>query len=107
MDRNRILELALETLERQKDVVIAEIETVKAQLKGSGSVSVMKSKPSAAIKSKKGITSSAARKAHSERMKKYWAAKKKISTAAKKSTVKRNSKAKAVSRNKKHNTEKK
>ena len=37
MDRNRILELALEGLQKQKEGIDQEIEMVRAELKGGGS----------------------------------------------------------------------
>jgi uncharacterized protein (UPF0335 family) len=79
MDRNRILELAVETLEKQKAGIDAEIETVRAELKGTGSafVPIGRRRPRSQVE----------RKSQSKRMKQYWAAKR--AKAAKPSTMKK------------------
>lgn len=75
MDRNRILELAIETLERQKKEVQAEIDKIRSELKGSGTQSAQKKKVPAKTGKKRSM-STAQRKLRSEKMKQYWAAKK-------------------------------
>ncbi len=79
MDRNRLLELALEELPRRKAGIEAEIETLEAELKGTGSAArESRSVPSAGPRSRR--KTPAERKAHSERMKRYWASKRVKST---------------------------
>ena len=87
MDRNRILELAVEALEKQKAGIDAEIEAIRADLKGAGSRTAKKVKPAAANTRRKRLRTRAERKAQSEGMKKYWAAKR--AKAAKASAAKR------------------
>jgi hypothetical protein len=83
MDKNRILELAMETLERQKAEIDVEIEKLRSEMKGSGSVGTTNAKSQ--LKAKKRRTMTAAqRKAISEKMTKYWAEKKGKKTARKK-----------------------
>ena len=74
MCRNRILELAVEELERQKAGVEVEIEAVRAELRGSETPG--KSKSAATTISKRRPRTPAQRRAHSQRLRKYWAAKK-------------------------------
>jgi hypothetical protein len=87
MDQNRILELALEALQKQKAGIDEEIEMLHAELTGRGST--VREKPSvpASGKAKGRSRTPAERKAHSERMRQYWAAKKgkaaKVTTAPK------------------------
>ena len=103
---NRILELALETLEKRKAAIDAEIQLIQTQLRGPAKTrivapaagkrktrtaaqrkaqsEIMKriwaekraAKKAVLPKPKKGPKSAAARKAQSERMKAYWAKKK-------------------------------
>ena len=74
MDRNRLLELALEELLRRKAAIDVEIETIRAELEGAGSAArERRSIPPAGPGSRR--RTPAERKAHSERMKRYWAAK--------------------------------
>jgi len=82
MDKNRILELAVESLERQKAELDEEIENIKAQIKGLAAGSTVKRKSAAKSKKKQSMTP-AQRKVRSERMKKYWAEKKRKAGAAK------------------------
>ena len=82
MDKNRILELAIESLERQKAELDEEIEKIKAQMKGSAAGGGRKTKAPAKPKKKQSMTP-AQRKARSERMKKYWAEKKKAQASKK------------------------
>lgn len=80
MDNNRILELALETLERQKAEVEAEIEKIRAELIGTAAGQAGRKhsprKHSAHKHGKKRHLTAEQRKVRSEKMKKYWAAKK-------------------------------
>ena len=71
MEKNRILELALKELERQKAVISSDIEAIRSQLKETASQSAQKGPKSAAVG-----------KAQSQRMKKYWAAKSKAAKKA-------------------------
>jgi hypothetical protein len=77
MKTNRILELALEALESQKKAVEAEIASLQAELKG-GTVtkSVQSSLTITPPSGRRREKTPAERKAHSEKMKAYWAAKK-------------------------------
>jgi hypothetical protein len=81
----RIVELAIEELTRQKRAIESEIETIRAELKGSGPARLAKAP---AIAGKRRVINAAQRKAQSARMKKYWAAKKLSAAAAKKSRPK-------------------
>ncbi len=75
MDRNKLLELALEELNRQRAAVDEEIANVVAELNGAGAI-IRKAKsitPSAGRKGGRMKTASE-RKAHSLRMKGIWAA---------------------------------
>jgi hypothetical protein len=78
----RIFELAIEELNRQKSAIEAEIEAIRGELRGSGAMRVAKAP---AIAEKKRVRSASQRKAQSERMRKYWAAKKLPAAAAKES----------------------
>ncbi len=75
MDHNRILELAFAELTRRKKEIENEIVTVRAELNGTIS-GVQKSRDAVAEISARRSRTPAERKAHSERMIKYWAAKK-------------------------------
>jgi hypothetical protein len=89
MEKNRILELAIETLERQKSEIDAEIESLRSQMGGFKKTSPSKRVTSAVKVTKKGVKSAAERKAHSQKMKKVWAARKaKKAKAAKAKPVK-------------------
>jgi hypothetical protein len=98
MDWNRVLELALESLESKKEAVLAEMETVRSELKGIGTGNASARKTSTLSGGGKRSKSPAERKAHSERMKKYWVARKGKSAAAKKSDAKKVGRAKAPAR---------
>jgi hypothetical protein len=74
MDQNRILELALEGLQKQKAGIDAEIEAIQAELRGKGSaVRQARLFPSAVTGKRK--RTPAGRKAQAERMRLYWAEK--------------------------------
>ena len=77
MDK-RILELALETLEKRKAAIDAEIQSIQTQLKGGA-----RSKIVAPAAGERKVRTAAQRKAQSERMKKIWAEKR----AAKKAVL--------------------
>jgi hypothetical protein len=94
MDRTQLLELALEALEKQKATVSAEIDAIRTQLRGSGSAA-RKAKPAKARIGRRKPQTVAARKAQSQKMKKYWAEKR---VAAKKKAVKRTTRAGKKSR---------
>ena len=74
MDKNRILELAIESLERQKTKIDTEIKNLRSEIKGLKTTPI-KIRTSAKPAKKHG-KSAAERKALSEKMKKVWAAKK-------------------------------
>jgi uncharacterized protein (UPF0335 family) len=98
MDRNRIFELAVETLEKQKAGIDAEIETIRAELKASGSRTARKAGSAVVSIGRRRSRKPAERKSQSQRMKRYWAAK---ASAAKKSfpaSVKRRAKSAAEKR---------
>ncbi len=71
MDHNRILELAFEELTRRKKEIENEIEMLRAESKPAG----LRKTGSAETGARRPRTP-AERKAQSERMRKYWAAKK-------------------------------
>ncbi len=77
----RILELAIEELTRQKVAIEAEIEIVRGELRQSGSALLAKAPVIA--RASKHVRSATQRKVQSERMKKYWAAKRSPVAAAK------------------------
>ena len=74
MDKNRILELAIESLERQKAGIDAEIESLRSEIKGSKPAPSLKTTP--AKPAKKSGKSEAERRAQSIKMKKVWAERK-------------------------------
>ncbi len=76
---DRLIELALETLELRKAAIQAEIEQLRAQLKSQGTArpaSGATRAPKKAVRAQRGPRSASARKAQSERMKEFWAKKK-------------------------------
>jgi len=74
MDKNRILELAIEALEKQKSQIDSEIESLRSEIKGLKTTPIKK-RPSAKPAKKRG-KSAAERKALSVKMKEVWAARK-------------------------------
>lgn len=83
MEHKRILELALEALEKRRTQVEAEVEALRVEMRGSGrAASTRKAGPAASRPEKRRVRTPAERKAQSKRMKAYWAAKK-ASVAAK------------------------
>lgn len=73
MDRNRILELAIEALQKQKAGIDEEMESIKAELKGTG-VPIRQTTPPV---TRRGRTRTAAeRKVQAQRMREYWAKRK-------------------------------
>ena len=76
MEHKRILELALEALEKQRTHVEAEIEAIRAEMHGGGrATSTRKAGSTASLPGKRRVRTTAERKAQSKRMKTYWAAK--------------------------------
>ena len=73
MDNTRLLKLALESLETQKAQIESEIASIIAEL----GTPVSTRKPVKKAAPSKRTISAAVRKARSERMKAYWAAKRK------------------------------
>jgi hypothetical protein len=83
MEFKRILELALETLEKRRTQVEADVEALRAEMRGRGEVTAKrKAGPTASPSGRRRTRTPAERKAQSKRMKSYWAAKK-AATAAK------------------------
>jgi uncharacterized protein (UPF0335 family) len=80
MDRKRLLELAVETLEKQKAEIDVEIEAVRAELKGVGSRVARKVKPLTPATRKRRSKTPAQRKALSRKLKEIWAAKRRLAT---------------------------
>ena len=101
MDRNRILELAVETLEKQKAEINAEIETVRAELKESRSGTAKKAGFAIVPIRRRYSRTPAERRAHSESMKAYWAAKR--ARAAKTAPVSGKSRLKSAAEKKANN----
>lgn len=88
MEHKRILELALEALQNQKAQVEAEVEALRAEMRGSaGATLKRKAAPTAGLKGKRRAKTPAERKAQSKRMKAYWAAKKAALAAKAKKTA--------------------
>ena len=83
MDKNRIYELAIETLKKQKAEIDSEIESLRSEIKGLKTTPIKKS--TSANPAKKGGKSAAERKAMSEKMKQIWAARR---SKAKKAKIK-------------------
>jgi hypothetical protein len=90
MMSDRIIELALETLEARKAALQAEIDQLRAQLKSVDGAEKIAAKPAPVAKKgprgRRGPRSAAARKAQSARMKEFWARRK--AEAAGKSSAK-------------------
>lgn len=81
----RILELAIEELKRQKAAIDLELDALRAELGGAASAGRVKAIATDAVR-RRG-KSSAARKAQSERMKKYWAERRAPKAAVKKAAA--------------------
>jgi hypothetical protein len=75
MDQDRILQLAVEALERKRTEIDTEISAIRAQLSKTVSNASRDVKSVATAVEEKRRWTSAARKAQSLRAKKYWAAK--------------------------------
>jgi len=76
MDKSRILELALETLEKQRTEIEREIEEIREFQDGKKRVFARNPEISALVVVTRRSRTPAERKAQSERMKQYWAQKK-------------------------------
>jgi hypothetical protein len=78
MDHNRVLELAIEELQRQKAGIEAEIEMIREEIGKLGiSAKHRTGKPPVVAAAKSGRTrprTAAEKKAQSDKMRKYWAA---------------------------------
>jgi len=72
MDRNRVLELALESLNRKRAGIDEEIETLQNELEGTGTAIREMTSPVTRRGRKR---TAAERKAQAQRMRKYWAEK--------------------------------
>jgi hypothetical protein len=86
MDQKRILQLAFEALEIQKAEIDAEIETLRAELEGTGSGAPRKAKPVVIPIGRRRTRTLAENRAHAERMRRYWAAKRAQTSATKKTS---------------------
>ena len=88
MEHKRILELALETLEKRRTQVEADVEALRAEMRGGGKATLKrKAETTASPSGRRRTRTPAERKAQSKRMKAYWAAKKAAAAAkAKKAT---------------------
>ena len=80
MEKNRLLELAIEGLERQRAALAAEIEALRSEMKGSPARSAKKAKT--ATRPKRRAKTAAEKRALSRKMKAIW--RKKKAAAAKK-----------------------
>ena len=77
MEFKRILELALEALEKRRMQIEAEVEDLRAELGGSvGDTSTKKPASTGSPSGRRRARTPGERKAQSKRMKAYWAAKK-------------------------------
>jgi len=76
MERKKLLELVVETLEKQKAAIEADIDSIRAELKGAVSRAARTVKPVAATAPKRRSKTLAERKALSRKLKLIWAAKK-------------------------------
>ncbi len=81
----RILELALEELERKKTAIDSEIQAIRFELGESKTAG--RTKAVAPVAGRRRGRSSTERKAQSERMKKYWAARRAGSASGKKAAA--------------------
>jgi hypothetical protein len=98
MEQKRILELALETLEKRRTQVEAEVEALRAEMGGSGRATLKRKAGSTARrKGKRRAKTPAERKAQSKRMKAYWAAKKAAAAAKAKNPTQSGPKGRAKS----------
>jgi len=82
MDRNRLLSLAMEALERQKTAIDVQIENVRAELDGIGTIVEAKAKPARKPRKRRSRTL-AERRAQSLKMKAVWAKRKAAQRAIK------------------------
>ena len=80
MDRNRILELAIEELVKQRDEIDAEIDAIRAELNrtGVGAQARPAPKPTGRRRSR----TPTERRAQAQRMREYWAAKKRATKSS-------------------------
>lgn len=98
MEHKRILELALEALQKRKMQIDAEIEALGAERRRSGgATSTRKAAPTASPKGKRRAKTRAERKAQSKRMKAYWDAKKAAAAAKAKKPIQSGGKGRAKS----------
>ena len=90
------MELAVETLEKQKSGIDADMESIRAEMKGVGSRLARKVKPVTPATRKRRSKTPAQRKALSRKLKEIWAAKKRL--AAKPAVVAKTAPARAKGR---------
>jgi hypothetical protein len=97
MDRQRVLELALNELQRQRAGIDEEIETLRNELKGT-EAPIWQMTSAVTRRGRK--RTAAERKAQAQRMRKYWAKKKaqtaKLAVAAKTTSAAANTKTRSM-----------
>jgi hypothetical protein len=76
MDRNRVLELALEGLEKEKAEIEQEIAMIQAEMRGVGSIVQQAADVPATVAGRRRSRTPAEREAQGERMRQYWATRK-------------------------------
>ena len=74
MDRNRLLELAVEQLQRQKAGIDAEIDAIRVELNGAR-LGSRQAGPAPERTGRKRVRTPSERRAQAQRMREYWAAK--------------------------------
>jgi hypothetical protein len=87
MENQRVIELALEGLKRKRDAIEAEIAELNARMRGVGPAGEQRQAPVKA----KGPATVAARRRQSERMKAYWAARRRAKSGPSKEPAARKS----------------
>jgi hypothetical protein len=98
MEHKRILELALETLEKRRTQVEAEVKALRAEMRGSvRATSTRKAESTESLSGRRRARTPAERKAQSKRMKAYWAAKKAAAVAKSKKATQSGPKGRAKS----------
>ncbi len=98
MEHKRIVELALEALEKRKMQVEAEVEVLHAEMRVSGRATLKrKPKPISKPPGKRRAKTAAEKRAQSKRMKAYWAAKKAAVAANRKKPTQSGSKGRSKS----------
>jgi hypothetical protein len=76
MERNRLIELAIAELERQKAGIDQDLKALRAELAGKGSAARQKELAPSAVTLERRSRTLVQRRAQAKRMKAYWAKKK-------------------------------